>query len=376
MITSATNPERTKFINNAATKAGLMGFGGINFGAQTKSQAPAASVINNNQQPVNNDMIKGATNAGLIGSGGVNFGPPASTVGYKAPPKIESRTPEQMAQDAGNPATGIGSRMPETPQAPTPTPTTGAPDTKTAADTAYESYLKSLESSPEETDATKYLNTLTTQGRLDYEKALQTGETLGFATGEAGNVARTNAILRDSAANNVLALERLRENRGTMSKARYDYEKSKLDKIDKDLAAQKKAEEKSFFELSPGQTRNEYDPVTGKSRQIASLPATPKAVASPKGTTRSGGLEYTPEAAAEDTQELEVSRGTDEHVDSALYKRLYNEWYGNGGLLKDFLLKFPPDKYVNPDDKSLPSYLKPKSTKTEKEKLKDDTGFL
>lgn len=78
-----------------------------------------------------------------------------------------------------------------------------------------------------------------------------------------------------------------------------------------------------------------------------------------KGTTKSGGLIYSAQDASEDSKALEQSRGTDGYVDPAIYLKLYQAWVGAGGLLKDFLTKFPPKSYVNPANKSLPLFLMP-----------------
>lgn len=80
---------------------------------------------------------------------------------------------------------------------------------------------------------------------------------------------------------------------------------------------------------------------------------------STKGTIISGGLTYTPQDAQEDTQALEASRGEDHHVDPTVYQQLYQAWVNHGGLLKDFLAKYPPKLYVNPDNTWLPSFLMP-----------------
>lgn len=130
------------------------------------------------------------------------------------------------------------------------------PPVLSSADTAFASYLETLKPSPELTSAEQYLNTLTTQGKLDYEKALGTGETLGFATGEAGRVSRQNAILQQGASSNVQALIALNANRSKIGEARYNYEKAKLDRA-----------QSGQFELSAGQSR--YD-ASGK--VIASQP--------------------------------------------------------------------------------------------------------
>lgn len=298
---SATNPNKDQFLKNAISKAGLYSAGGMGFGFGQKT--------------------------------------PAS---------------DPYASTATTPAPAVPTPTPTEPKAETK-PTPEAPK-KTSADIAFEEYLNSLKATPGDVAAQNLLDEQIKQSRLDQERALASGETLGFATGEAARVARQNAILQDATSANIKARAELAANRQNISKARYEYEKSKLDKADKELADKKE----SYFELSPGQTRYAYDPVTGTTKQLASLPSTPKAVADVKGTTRSGGLVYTPSMATEDTQLLESTRDADGYVDPGTYQELYQAWIDNGGLLKDFLIKFPPDKYVNPEDEDLPSYLKPK----------------
>ena len=77
------------------------------------------------------------------------------------------------------------------------------------------------------------------------------------------------------------------------------------------------------------------------------------------GETISGGLIYTKQDASEDSQVLEKSRGQDGYVDPTIYQTLYKAWVNAGGLLKDFLTKFPPKNYVNPANTWLPSFLRP-----------------
>lgn len=46
------------------------------------------------------------------------------------------------------------------------------------------------------------------------------------------------------------------------------------------------------------------------------------------------------------------------YVDVTLYKKMADNWVRSGALAKDFTAKFPPAKYVNPDDNAtLPTYL-------------------
>ena len=47
-------------------------------------------------------------------------------------------------------------------------------------------------------------------------------------------------------------------------------------------------------------------------------------------------------------------------VDSNLYTKMYQQWTSQGGLGQDFIKAFPPALYVDPNDKSLPTYLQNK----------------
>jgi hypothetical protein len=159
-------------------------------------------------------------------------------------------------------------------QPPAPVP---EPPVKSPADTAFEAYLTSLQPSSRLTQATQRLGEFDTQAALDREKALETGETLGFATGEAGRVARQNAILRAGQAGTVSALTDLENRRTQIGEARYRFEKEKIDAANKTQPG---------FELSPGQSR--FD---AAGNVIASLPSTPRAISS---TTDTGDTPIKP----------------------------------------------------------------------------------
>lgn len=105
-----------------------------------------------------------------------------------------------------------------------------------------------------------------------------------------------------------------------------------------------------------------YDPTTKKFVQVSGANGG-GSTTSTKGTVTSGTLTYTPQDQSEDSKALESSRGNDGFVDPTIYQNLYKAWVSNGGLLKDFLLKFPPKNYVNPANTWLPSYLMPTGTK-------------
>lgn len=153
-----------------------------------------------------------------------------------------------------NTATGVTTPPPVDQNPPTP-------------EDPFSTYLKSLEQPTEVTEATKYVNSLITQGKQDQEKALSMGETTGFATGEAARVGRQNAITLDAAARGLDALIASNASKKEIAKARFDYEKAKIDAAKTDNKG---------FELSPGQKRYEYDPKTGGYKEVASVASAPK----------------------------------------------------------------------------------------------------
>ena len=73
---------------------------------------------------------------------------------------------------------------------------------------------------------------------------------------------------------------------------------------------------------------------------------------------RSGALTYTRADYAEDASALESSRGGDGWADPTIYLNLYNAWISNGGIINDFISKFPPKNYINPANSWLPPVLR------------------
>lgn len=174
---------------------------------------------------------------------------------------VQSQMPAAPANPTQNPnfptQTGAFDNAP----AGTPVSTTPAtkPDPTSGYRSAFDEYISSLKPSAEETSARENLNNITLQSKKDYEKALQTGDTQGFATGEAARVNRNNSFATEAAAN---VLDSYTNNRNAMTeaqKARMDFEKTLLPKDDP-------------YTLSEGETR--YD---AKGNVIASVAKTPAA---------------------------------------------------------------------------------------------------
>lgn len=66
-----------------------------------------------------------------------------------------------------------------------------------------------------------------------------------------------------------------------------------------------------------------------------------------------------PTQTSSDTRSLENSRGPDDFADPTVYLNIYNDWIAKGGSRASFLKKYPPEDYVNPNNKWLPLYLMP-----------------
>jgi hypothetical protein len=73
-------------------------------------------------------------------------------------------------------------------------------------------------------------------------------------------------------------------------------------------------------------------------------------------------------------QLLNSSRGEDGKANSQIYQNMFNQFIEAGGTESEFLSKYPPSRYANPNDPTLPDYLKPKTTaskSTTKSKVSD-----
>lgn len=154
--------------------------------------------------------------------------------------------------------------------APGNTQTTGTnTDTSTTStvDPNFQAYLDALKETDEEKNAREYVSRLLTDSKSAYEKALQTGETMGFAQGEAARVKRNNDLTIGSASDAYDVLKGGAENRKNVAKLKYDY-----------YAGKTKAEEEANkpFELSEGQSRYVYNPKTKSYDVVANVPKTYK----------------------------------------------------------------------------------------------------
>ena len=254
---------------------------------------------------------------------------------------------------------------------------TGTTPSQDTPDSAYKTYLASLVDSPDVTSTRSYLRNLISSDKLAREKALNSGETMGFAGGEAARVGRNNALTIDAYTGVLKDLIDSQARTQDISKSKYEYlaNKEKTAKADAKTLADETRLANPAFELSPGQERYTYNSKTGSYEKTAAVAPKPLST-TPKGTTKSGTLNYTAQDKTDDSQALNASKGPDGYVDPAIYLKLANAWVANGGLIKDFLATHPPKNYVNPANNTLPVYLR--STKPTAKQIQDgaDDGVL
>jgi LysM repeat protein len=126
------------------------------------------------------------------------------------------------------------------------------------------------------------------------------------------------------------------------------------------LKSQEIDEKKAGFSLSAGQARYEYNPDTGKYEQVASVGKTTE----PTGETiKSGGLVISGGNVSDMQKQLDATRGKDGYANTATYLDLLDEWKNKNGLEEDFFSRFSPKNYLNPNDPTVPQYIKDKLKK-------------
>ena len=163
--------------------------------------------------------------AGTFGNAGATTAAPTPTP--PASPAKSSYIQSLAGTDpALNASASFGSPSVTTPQM----PSTPKIDPNAAYRGAFDEYIKSLKPSSKEESANKHLANLTLQSKRDYEEALQKGETMGFATGEAARVNRNNAFGIEAASSAVDAFTRGRSAMTEAQKARLDFEKTLIPK--------------------------------------------------------------------------------------------------------------------------------------------------
>ena len=75
---------------------------------------------------------------------------------------------------------------------------------------------------------------------------------------------------------------------------------------------------------------------------------------------KSGGLVIAESDIAVAQSQLDSSRGQDGYINTALYLKLLKAWKDDGGLEQDFYKQFSPMNYLNPNDPTIPAYIKEK----------------
>lgn len=238
----------------------LGGNGGTGFAANYLSSLEKPT------QPSTPTKISGPTYAGPVASntGATSTNPtpsPAKTAytnSLKSPTPV-SNTPTPPVVPQNQPITGNTT----TPSGATVNATTGAtvstpPTQDTSYKDAYNAYIQSLQPNADVTKATQNLNDLNLQAQKDQETALDRGDTLGFATGEASRVAKNNSFGIDAATNTLNALTGEQTANTNANKARLDFQSSL------------QTNEKPY---TVGNDTYQLNPDSGKYEKISSTPA-------------------------------------------------------------------------------------------------------
>lgn len=257
------------------------------------------------------------------------------------------------------------------------TTTTPAPQTPSAVDTAFADYISSLKGGTEATKARKAYNDFIAnrdQGIVGLEGQGR-GIPLTLIRGQQAKLQQQSGIEANRLQNDITIAENADKAVTEANKARYEFEKGKIEAIAKNNPA---------FELSPGQERYTYDPKTGGYIKTASAtpglkeisagatlydPATGKPIyTAPKTTSGSGTTTTTKNTIAAGEAKLNAARGADGWTDPYLYKQAYEDWVNSKmGTAQQFLAKFPPKNYVNPEASKItgfPAYLQNNTKKS------------
>jgi len=118
-------------------------------------------------------------------------------------------------------------------------------------------------------------------------------------------------------------------------------------------AASAKAEREGQFNLSEGQARYDADGNVIAARGKTYAPGTGSS-----GGFSSGGFSATSDEVGEVTRTLDQQRGADNYTNTEVYLNFLQQAVDGGALPQDFIKKFPPDLYLNPEDPSVPAYVK------------------
>ncbi|MDQ5955614.1 MAG: hypothetical protein QG621_617 [Patescibacteria group bacterium] len=85
------------------------------------------------------------------------------------------------------------------------------------------------------------------------------------------------------------------------------------------------------------------------------------------GFFKSGALKIDNADIGEGSRILSESRGDDGFVNTDQYNQMYKHWVDNGGLPQDFFKQYDPDYYLNPNDPTVPTYVKSQMKTTKEE---------
>jgi len=338
----ATSPAKAKFIASAASK-GYKGPSVVDFlNLSGYDSSPASRVKlagDYGVQGYNTGANNGAQNTALLNA-------------LRASGNVDT-----TASPTGN-TTGSSS---ETPASGGVTPAT----TPSGLNTAFQTYLDSLRVDKTSDARSKYADFIASRDQgINNLEGRGLGIPLSLVRGQQSKLMAQSDIEGRRLQDDVQIAQGDQEAARLASKARLDFETGNVDRVSKaeKEKADREAEMRKPFDLSPGQERYQYNEKTGQMEKVASVAPKPTAAsATTEKSTKSGKLNYTAQDKAEDSQALERSRGTDGYVDPTIYQKLAKAWTDNGGQIEDFLNEYPPKLYVNPANTWLPAHLRPAS---------------
>ena len=110
--------------------------------------------------------------------------------------------------------------------------------------------------------------------------------------------------------------------------------------------------------MTIGEGQTIYDPNTGQA--VYTAPKTQSATATAGQTIKSGGLVVAGGDIAQGQQGLNQTRGNDGYANTANYLQMLTAWTQAGGLQDDFFRYYPPTDYLNPNDPTVPAFIKNK----------------
>lgn len=223
----ATSTAKNTFLSNYGTgNSFLNSYKPLSSVAATTPAAPTLTPANFSSAP----NMSPAKSAFFDSVPTITFGQPTQTPTTTAAPAVQSPAKTQYVSNlAQQTATTTPTPLQTPSNTPTPTqtpttPTTPTVDPNASYRAAFDQYLSSLKPSDAETSASKNLADLQLQAQKDNEDALNKGESLGFASGEAARVAKNNSFGIDAASNTLNALTAARGASTDATKARLDFE--------------------------------------------------------------------------------------------------------------------------------------------------------